>query len=70
MLGLLLLAPSHVPGFGCEGNCCHPKYDVANVDSPDDAISQAFYLKNDGGLELEGLGQLPQLGALRDAHLL
>tara|TARA_B110001452_G_scaffold254198_1_gene245548 strand:+ start:18720 stop:20165 length:1446 start_codon:yes stop_codon:yes gene_type:complete len=53
MLGLLLLAPSHVPGFGCEGNCCHPKYDVANVDSPDDAISQAFYLKNDGGLELE-----------------
>ena len=53
MLPLLLLGPSHVPGYGCEGNCCHPKYDIANVDSPEDAISQAYYLKNDGGLELD-----------------
>ena len=57
MLALLLLSPSHVPGYGCDENCCHPKYDIANVDSPEDAISQAYYLKNDGGLELDRVGE-------------
>ena len=53
MLPFLVAIHTHVPGYECENNCCHPKYNIANVDSPDDAISQAQYLVNDGGLELD-----------------
>lgn len=43
----------HVPGYECEDNCCHVKHSIANVDHPEDAISQAQYLRDDGGIEFD-----------------
>lgn len=45
---------SHVPGYGCDDGCCHATHDVSRyVDNPKDAPSQAYYLRDDGGLEFE-----------------
>ena len=85
-LALVVAAPAparaHVPQYDCKHNCCHAKYDVADVDDPDDAISQAFYFTDEGGVEFDvadfntnpGEGQLVYVDAVfrdevpRDAY--
>lgn len=57
LLGLTLAgapgARAHVPLYDCDHNCCHAKYDVSDVDDPDDAVSQAFYMHDGGGVEFD-----------------
>ena len=85
-LALAFAAPAparaHVPQYDCKHNCCHAKYDIADVDDPDDAISQAFYFTDEGGVEFDkadfntnpGEGQLVYVDAVfrdevpRDAY--
>jgi len=68
---------AHVPQYDCKNNCCHAKYDIADVDDPEDAVSQAFYFTDEGGVEFDvedfntnpGEGQLVYVDAgFRDEY--